>query len=198
MLVAGWSCGPLALAEPAGEAAPREHTAFYRLDASAARIAPVLLSQAHAALTKVKVGDTLPPIELPQLGQNASTKLAKLYGKTATVVLFWKGDRRMSHTALADLTPDVIEPFGDEGVAAVGIAVGETAATASAAAKKAGAKFPHLLDVEGEAFAQIGSERLPRIFLVDPKGKILWFDMEYSQASRRELHQALRAVTGEK
>ena len=63
-----------------------------------------------------------------------------------------------------------------------------------AALEKAGANFPNLLDADGKAFAQVGSERLPRTYLLDPQGKILWFDIEYSLATRRELHQALRAV----
>ena len=61
----------------------------------------------------------------------------------------------------------------------------------------AGANFPTLLDADGKAFAQIGSEKMPRTFLLDPQGKILWFDIEYSLSTRRELHQALRSVTGE-
>jgi hypothetical protein len=53
-----------------------------------------------------------------------------------------------------------------------------------------------LLDAEGRAFAEVGSEKLPRTYLVDAQGKILWFDIEYSLSTRRELHQALRAVVG--
>ena len=36
--------------------------------------------------------------------------------------------------------------------------------------------FPNLLDADGKAFAQVGSEKLPRTFVLDPSGKILWFD----------------------
>ncbi len=180
------------------EEAPQPRTAFFRLDASAPAVMPtVVLSKSHQALCKVKVGDVLPAIELPQIGVNQRKKLAELYGKAATVVVFWKGDRRMTREVLADLGPDVMELFGDKGVTVVGIAVNETAAGAKAALDKAGAKFVNLLDADGKAFAQLGSARLPRVFLVDPAGKILWFDIEYSQTTRRELHQALRTVTGE-
>jgi peroxiredoxin len=179
------------------EEAPQSRTAFFRLDASAPAMMPtVVLSKSHQALCKVKVGDVLPAIDLPQVGVNQRKKLAELYGKAATVVVFWKGDRRMTREALADLGPDVVELFGDKGVAVVGIAVNETAASAKAALDKAGATFVNLLDADGKAFAQVGSVRLPRVYLVDPAGKILWFDIEYSQTTRRELHQALRAVTG--
>jgi peroxiredoxin len=181
----------------AAEPMLQQRTAFFRADASAAaKIPPVLLSKAHEKLCQVKVGDMLPTIELPQLG-GGNKKLAALFGQKATVVVFWKGDRRMSQLELADLGPDVIEPFAKQGVAVVGVAVGESAATARALLDTVSANFPNLLDVDGRAFATVGAEKLPRTYLVDPQGKILWFDIEYSQATRRELHQGLRAVAGQ-
>jgi hypothetical protein len=103
----------------------------------------------------------------------------------------------MTDQLLLDLGPDVIEPFGGAGVAVVGVAVGEMAANAQTALERADAAFPNLLDSDGSAFNQVGSEKLPRVYLLDPQGKILWFDIEYSLATRRELHQALRAVTAD-
>jgi peroxiredoxin len=189
---------PAAAEAPAKEGAPQRRTAFFRLDANApATIPKVVLSKSHEALCKVKVGDQLPVIQLPMVGGSDKKKLTDLLGKTATVVLFWKADRRMSKEALSDMGPDIAELFGKQGVAVVGVAVNESAASAKAALDKAGAKFTNLLDADGKAFAQVGSVRLPRVFLVDPTGKILWFDIEYSQTTRRELHQALRAVTAE-
>jgi peroxiredoxin len=173
-------------------------TVFYRADANQPPSMPtVLLSEGHQALCRVKVDDTMPQMELEQLG-GGRRRLAELTGKKATVVVFWKSDRRMAREQLADLGPDVIEPFGAEGVAVVGIAVGESPENAQAALERAGAKFPTLLDADGKAFAQVGSEKLPRTYLLDPQGKILWFDIEYSLSTRRELHQALRALLGEK
>lgn len=182
---------------PADDLGPQARTAFYRADANVpASIPPVVLSKGHQALCRVKVGDTMPAIELAQVGDGRK-KLANLFGQTATVVVFWQGNRRMALEELADLGPDVVAPFGPEGVAVVGIAVNESAASAQAALQKSGAKFPNLLDADGTVFGQVGSKKLPRTYLVDSQGKILWFDIEYSQATRRELHQALRAVTGE-
>jgi peroxiredoxin len=157
-------------------------------------IPAVVLSKQHEALCRVKVGETMPAIQLEQLGGGRAS-LSDLAGKTATVVVFWKSDRRMAQQQLADLGPDVLEPFGKGGLAVVGIAVGESAEAAQAALQKAGADFPNLLDADGSAFAQVGSDRLPRTYLLDPQGKILWFDIEYSLATRRELQQALRALT---
>jgi peroxiredoxin len=177
-----------------GSSAAQERQAAPADAGQPATIPPVLLSKQHEALCSVKVSDTMPAIELEQLGEGRKS-LAELAGSTATVVVFWKSDRRMALEELADLGPDVLEPYGRAGVSVVGIAVGESADGAQAALQKAGANFPTLLDAEGSAFAQVGSERLPRTYLIDPQGKILWFDIEYSLATRRELQQALRALT---
>jgi peroxiredoxin len=160
----------------------------------AATVPQVVLSKQHEAICRVKVGDTMPAFQLGQLGAGQKS-LSDLAGKTATVVVFWKSDRRMALQQLADIGPGVMEPFGKFGVAVVGIAVGESAESAQAALERAGANFPNLLDADGSAFAQVGSDRLPRTYLLDPQGTIMWFDIEYSHATRRELQQALRAIT---
>jgi peroxiredoxin len=184
--------------EGKAEEAPEKHTAPNRADATPAKMPIVILSKREEALCKVKVGDTMPAIGLPKIGGSGTAKLGDLFGKKATVVVFWKGDRRMALEELADLGPDVSETFGKNGVAVVGIAVKESAASAPEDLTNAGAKFTNLLDADGKAFAQVGSERLPRTYLLDPSGKILWFDIEYSHATRRELHDALRVVSGAK
>jgi peroxiredoxin len=179
------------------EAQPQKRIAFYRADSGPAKMPRVLMSKADEAQCRVKVGDTMPAITLPKVGENDSAKLADLYGEKATVVVFWKGDRRMAREQLADIGSHVIEPFGKNGVRVVGIAVNETAQNAQSVLKKSGEDFTNLLDADGKAFAQVGSGKLPRTYLLDPSGKILWFDIEYSLATRRELHQALRTVAGD-
>jgi peroxiredoxin len=173
---------------------PTLYTAFYRADAGPPKMPKVQFSKREEKLCKVKVGDEMPAIELPELG-GKPTKLASLLGKKATVIVFWKGDRRMAREQLADLGSDVIEPFEKEGVAVIGIAVKETDASATEALAKTDAKFKNLLDADGKAFAEVGSERLPRTYVLDPSGKIVWFDIEYSLTTRRELHDALRVLT---
>jgi thioredoxin-dependent peroxiredoxin len=158
-----------------------------------AEVPPVLLTDQHAALCRVKVGDAMPEIELPKLdGGNA--KLSDLYGKAATVVVFWKGDRQMAVDELADLGPDVVKKLGSRGVEVVGIAVGEPAGAVRSMIQKTAADFPQLIDADGKAFDKVGSKKLPWTLVLDANGKIVWFDLEYSLATRRELQQALLAT----
>lgn len=172
-----------------------EETKEPAADASAepATVPPVELSSEHAGLVRVKVGEALPDVDLPKVdGGNA--KLSSLYGKAATVVVFWKGDRQMALDELADLGPDVVEKFGSRGVEVVGVAVEQPAADAQATAQKTEAKFPQLVDADGKAFERVGLQMLPWTLVLDAHGKIVWFDLEYSHSTRRELQQALLAT----
>jgi peroxiredoxin len=179
--------------EPSGKppaTEPAVHQAAYQ---ESTTVPPVLLTAQHEALCRVKVGDTMPQIELPKVG-GGQAKLADLYGSSATVVVFWKSDRRMALDELADLGPDVVESFGSRGILVVGIAVEETAGNARAVLTKAGAKFLNLIDADGKAFAKVGSQKLPWTLVLDANGQIVWFDIEYSHATRRELQRALLAT----
>jgi hypothetical protein len=49
-----------------------------------------------------------------------------------------------------------------------------------------------LSDKDGAAHKQVATSKLPRSYLLDPSGKILWFDLEYSPTTRRDLAQAIR------
>jgi peroxiredoxin len=184
-------------APKAKEKQPQPHTAYYGSEAATALKVPnVILSMQEDGFCKLKVGQKMPAIELPKLdGGNA--KLSSLLGKKATVVVFWKDDNRMTAEELADLGPDVIERFGKQGVEVVGIAVEAKPDAAKEVVNKVGAKFTTLVDADGKAFAQVGKEKMPRTFVLDVDGKIVWFDISYTLATRRELHDSLRVLTGD-
>jgi peroxiredoxin len=155
----------------------------------AAGVPPVLLSAGHAKLCKVNVGEVIPTIELPQQAGGPAT-LDSLAGAKATVVVFWTNDAWMSAMALRD----VAQIAGADGVSVVGVAVKVPAEAAQKLLADAGAKFAQLVDAEGAAFAQVGELALPRIFVLDAQRQIAWFDIEYSEATYRELQQTLAAL----
>ncbi len=183
-------------APKAKPAAPQPHTAYYGAESAAPKVPSVMLSMQEDALCKLKVGQALPAVELTKVdGGNA--KLSSMLGKKATVVVFWKDDNRMTAEELADLVPDVAERFGKDGVEIIGVAVDTKADAAKETLNKTGAKFTNLLDADGKAFAQVGKDALPRTFVLDSAGKIAWFDISYTLATRRELRETLRALTGD-
>ena len=151
-----------------GECRPKQHTSFYRADSGPAKMPKVQFTKREQSLCKVKVGDAMPAIELPKVDGGERAKLASLLGKKATVVVFWKGDRRMTNELLADLRAGCDRAVWQSrrgSSRSCRKRVGRRALRKRST--KAGAKFPNLLDADGKAFAQVGSERLPRTYVLD-------------------------------
>ena len=178
------------------KSSPTQTPVAPEVEVPSVKLAEVKLSEVHAKLCAVKVGDTMPEIKLPDLSGNP-TQLASLYGEKLTVVVFWSGNVAPAREELADLGPDVAVPHSGQGLKVVGIAVGETAESAQGRLEDAEAMYPNLIDTEGLAFSKVGTEKLPRTFLLDAQGKILWFDIEYSRSTRRELRDGIAFTLGE-
>ena len=56
---------------------PKTRTAFYRADSKPTTMPRVLMSKDDEASCKVKVGDTMPAIELPKLGGNEQNETVR-------------------------------------------------------------------------------------------------------------------------
>jgi hypothetical protein len=55
--------------------------------------------------------------------------------------------------------------------------------------------LPCLLDTGRELFSKIATDgKTPRVYLLDAKGKILWFDVGFSRSARKNLLRAVRAI----
>lgn len=155
-------------------------------------VPPVALSAGHQKMCRVGVGDAMPELSLANAKGDA-TKLASLYGKQATVVALVGEEGWMAKQLLADLSGDVAQLYGTRGVATVLVNVGDN----EQEELRLGFATTTLADPSGKQFAKLGSGRVPRVYVLDAKGQIVWFDIEYSRSTRRELKQTLAAVVGE-
>ncbi len=186
------------VAKPESPPSTKDSTA----SAALAKMPKVALSDALRASCLVNVGDALPAAALPD-ASGKMLDLKSLYGPKLTVVCFWTigtthRSQLTAEAVLQDLAKQVAEPFGAKGVQIVGIDVGDSPDAVDANVQKAGASFPNLSDADGAYFAKIARDkRMPRIFLLDAAGRILWFDVEFGRASRFDLTQAIRAGLGE-
>jgi len=63
---------------------------------------------------------------------------------------------------------------------------------------KIGIKVPCFFDPNSAFFAKVAKSILPRVYLLDASGKIIWFDTEYTQSTRRNLMMAVKVILGEK
>jgi peroxiredoxin len=156
----------------------------------------VVMTESQAATCLKRVGDQLPEATLKTL-DGQEQPLATALGKTLSVLLFWGSDDADFATfLLEDMLSDVVKPYGDRGVQLVAINVRGDAAEVRKVLDRAKVEFPAFRDDDGSLFGQMATEKLPRIYLVDAQGKILWFDIEYSRTTRRQLDQAIQVALG--
>jgi thiol-disulfide isomerase/thioredoxin len=163
-------------------------------------IPEVHLPEQLAKTTLLNVGGQLPSGELTPL-EGQPQALQTLLGEKLTVVFFWKGEDLYSQLAAVDalrfLAEDVVKPYAEKGVQVVAVNVGETPEIVRQRMNEAQANYPAFRDPEGAYFAQVATERLPRIYLLDGQGKVLWLDAEYSRTTRSQLMRAIHAALGE-
>ena len=153
----------------------------------------VLLSSAHAKTCLVKAGDLMPAMSLVDL-DGSTTTLADHYGQRVTIVIFWTTDHAYAQQEFREVQRDYVDAYKNRGVNVIGVNVGESANAIRKEVEAAKATFPQLIDVDGKNLEKIATERLPRTYVLDSKGRILWFDIEYSLATRRLLRETMAAI----
>ena len=159
-------------------------------------IPKVVLSESLAATCLVKTSDPMPKGQLLDL-EGKGQPLEAFFGPKLTVVLFWTSRNMYSGEALAHVSRKVAAPFAAKGLRVVTVNEGDTPEVVLQAIETLDPKLPSLLDPDGQFLAKVASERPLRPYLLDSQGKILWFDIEYSESTRRDLVQSIRVALGE-
>ena len=162
-------------------------------------IPPVVMTEAEALTCRVKQGDEMPDAPLADLAGGTRTLAELREGKKLTVVCFWQnGDtqRRQDKTEeiLQDLQDEFFEAYADKGVQVIGVNVGDPEATVRQRIDDTALTFPTLLDPNGSLFAEVTTAGLPRVYLLDSTGKIVWFDIEFSGDTRRILEESIKLM----
>ena len=133
----------------------------------------------------------MPNLELPDL-QGQSRQLKDLLGDRLTVVVFWNARYVFALEQFSRLQRDVVDEFSSFGVAVVAVNVGDQVDDVRHIAAEHQGVFPCLLDKDGMAFGQVATTKLPRTYVLDAEGRVLWFDIEYSRTTERELNNAIK------
>lgn len=146
----------------------------------------------------VRVNDTLPTFELPMPGDTVSHSFDSLKGAKATVLLVWNPDDLYSIQALetlqTDLLPKIQQAVDSKEVAILAVASATTSEAAGAAVANSQITYPVLLDTDGSWCAKVTTDKPFRVFLLDATGKILWFDIECSDSTLRDLTNGLHLL----
>jgi peroxiredoxin len=147
-----------------------------------------------AQSTLLKVGDTIPKIELANVDGDPTTVPPPAAGELL-VLVFWDSMNAYSTLELRWLQRDLAD---QNGVRVVAINRGETAETVRPIVEKDALSFPVLLDADASVFGQFASETVPRTYLVGEGGKILWLEVTFQGRSTiRTLQQAIAAAQAE-
>lgn len=157
----------------------------------------VVLSDKHAANCLVKVGDPFPNLSLnDDAGQ--PQVLQQLRGQAGlTLVVFFRADHPVAADAFKLLHAEVVTKYGGK-VAVVAVHYGPADEAAKQLFALPGRTFSVLIDAQHAALAQVAKDaRLPRLYLLDAAGKVVWFDIELAEETRRQLHAALRFGLGQ-
>lgn len=183
------SLAPSVAAQDQGTAPPRK-----------AKVPKVMLSDQHKQMVKVQVGDAFPEASLPATGGGDPRELGTLEGAKATVVAVVGKEGAMAKAMLRDVAFDIAKQYppasGDDkpAVATIAIATGMEQDAAASLAQQVGYEGMMLVDGDGATMKDLGTERMPRVYVLDADGKIAWFDIEYSLSTRREMKQAVAAL----
>lgn len=165
-------------------------------------IPKVGLTETLRATCLVNVGDIMPGGE-PLAADGRRISVQSQYGEKFTVLFFWSEGgsnyaRLTADSALKDIQDDLIEPYAGKGLKVIGVNVGDKPPLVRQQLEKIGVKLTCYFDPDKAFFGRVATSKLPRIYLLDASGKIIWFDTDYSQATRRNLMQAVSVVLAEK
>ena len=150
----------------------------------------VLLSTQHAETCLLKVDDTFPDVTL-QTPDGQADQLWPHLGERLTVVVFWDCQHPLAVEQLRRLEAEVARPYSEVGLRVVAINVGDSTEDQQAILSPVQPTYPALQDVDRQVYSQIATGLMPRTYLLDPQGRVLWLDVEYSRSSRRELRNAI-------
>ena len=116
--------------------------------------------------------------------------LRESLGKQLTVVILWNADNPYALDQFQEIRRDVM-PLAEQGVQAIAIHVGKPPEDYAELCRDSGEGVLCLVDADSKYFGQLASRMLPRTYVVDAEGKILWLDIEYSRSTRYDLRNAL-------
>ena len=137
----------------------------------------------------VKIGDQVPEFKVVTL-DGKEIAVADLKGKVVLVNFFatWCGPCMKE---LPEVEAQLWPKFKDKNFVMVSIGREHTKAQLEAWNKKKGFTFPIAPDPKREVYGKFASQYIPRNFIVDKKGKIVWQGVGFDQ---QELDEMMKII----
>lgn len=123
------------------------------------------------------IGDKCPSFEVQMLDGDV-VSIDSLRGKTV-LINFWATWCPPCNEEMERVEKDIVERFAGEEFVFLPISRGETPEVVSAWRTKKGYKFDTGLDIATEIFPLFARTYIPRNYLIDPDGTIVYYEVGY-------------------
>ena len=139
-----------------------------------------------AETTLINAGDIAPDFTVEMLDGNKVT-LSALQGKP-TLLIFWATWCPPCRLELSKLQEHIIDRYGDK-INVLPISRGEERAKVEEYISKMGYTFAVGLDGDQSIYRKYATNYIPRCFVIDAKGKVLYSGVGYDEAIAKEVEQ---------
>lgn len=139
-----------------------------------------------AKTTLINAGDVAPDFTVEMLDGSKVT-LSELQGKP-TLLIFWATWCPPCRLELSKLQEHIIDRYGDK-INVLPISRGEERAKVEEYISKMGYTFAVGLDGDQSIYRKYATNYIPRCFVIDAKGKVLYSGVGYDEAIANEVEQ---------
>jgi peroxiredoxin len=139
-----------------------------------------------AETTLINAGDVAPDFTVEMLNGSKVT-LSALQGKP-TLLIFWATWCPPCRLELSKLQEHIIDRYGDK-INVLPISRGEERAKVEEYISKMGYTFVVGLDGDQSIYRKYATNYIPRCFVIDAKGKVLYSGVGYDEAIAKEVEQ---------
>ncbi len=141
-----------------------------------------------AATTLIHVGDEAPDFSVEML-DGGNVTLSALQGKP-TLLIFWATWCPPCREELAHLQEGIIDVYGDK-INVLPVSRGEKREVVEEFITKMGYTFAVGLDGEQTAYRKYATNYIPRCFVIDSKGTVVYSGVGYDEGVAGEVKEAL-------
>lgn len=163
---------------------------FFPVDAGAKQPVTTATEQQDdiEATTLIHAGDVAPDFTVEML-DGSSVTLSKLQGKP-TLLIFWATWCPPCREELSHLQEGVIDVFGDK-INVLPISRGEKREVVEGFLDKMGYTFAVGLDGDQSIYRKYATNYIPRCWVIDSKGEVVYAGVGYDEAIAAEVNEAL-------
>lgn len=164
---------------------------YWPVEAKAVNMATPTSQDDINETTLVHAGDQAPDFSVEMLDGSKLT-LSELRGKVV-LVNFWATWCPPCRQEMAHLQKGVIDHFAGKDLVVIPISRGESRETVEAFIQKMGYTFPVGLDLDKSIYLKYATNYVPRSFVIDRDGKVVYVAVGYDEVVAEEINAAISA-----